>query len=56
MSEFYRTQRPWSVREHSSLPPSAPINRVVHPTPHLLATGDDDGVIKVEWSHVGTHR
>lgn len=26
---------------------SAPINRVVHPTPHLLATGDDDGVIKV---------
>ncbi|KAI0251824.1 WD repeat-containing protein JIP5 [Lactifluus subvellereus] len=25
----------------------APINRVVHPTPHLLATGDDDGVIKV---------
>jgi WD40 repeat protein len=28
-------------------PRSAPINRVVHPTPHLLATGDDDGTIKV---------
>ena len=26
---------------------SAPINRVVHPTPHFLATGDDDGTIKV---------
>ncbi|KAI0269553.1 WD40 repeat-like protein [Russula aff. rugulosa BPL654] len=25
----------------------APINRVVHPTPHLLATGDDDGTIKL---------
>jgi len=25
----------------------APINRVAHPTPHLLATGDDDGVIKL---------
>ncbi|KAH9077646.1 WD repeat-containing protein JIP5 [Lactarius deliciosus] len=25
----------------------APINCVVHPTPHLLATGDDDGVIKL---------
>ena len=45
MSESYNTQRLWCVCE---LPPSAPINRVVHPTPHLLATGDDDGVIKVE--------
>jgi hypothetical protein len=27
-------------------PRSAPINRVVHPTPHFLATGDD-GTIKV---------
>lgn len=55
-SESYGTQAPWCVREPSLLPPSAPINRVVHPTPHLLATGDDDGVIKVEWSHVVTHR
>lgn len=53
MSESYRTQRPWCIHELSR---SAPINRVVHPTPHLLATGDDDGVIKVEWPHVGTHR
>ncbi len=30
-------------------PRSAPINRVVHPTPHLLATGDDDGTIKVSY-------
>jgi hypothetical protein len=30
-----------------STSPSVPINRVVHPTPHLLATGDDDGTIKV---------
>jgi WD40 repeat protein len=28
-------------------PYSAPINRVVSPTPHFLATGDDDGTIKV---------
>jgi hypothetical protein len=53
MSESYR---PWCVRELRLLPPSAPINCVVHPTPHLLATGDDDGVIKVEWPHVGAHR
>jgi hypothetical protein len=30
-----------------SIPRSAPINRVVCPTPHFLATGDDDGTVKV---------
>lgn len=32
---------------NSVYPRSAPINRVVYPTPHLIATGDDDGTIKV---------
>ncbi|KAI0267431.1 WD40 repeat-like protein [Gloeopeniophorella convolvens] len=39
--------RTGAVSETRPAAHDAPINRVAHPTPHLLATGDDDGVIKL---------